>query len=155
MLEEPDAAFKHLIVEGRFDSKSSTSLLGRIITPDKKKRMPKPPAKPWSDSEVALLKNFGAELLKLQRKDAGQMDEQFPMELLSDYLGKPLNAGPDTTFITFYQLKRKVKAIFGDDWVRNGRDMYTENIALFGGADFVRSFNETSTASATFLSGMD
>src|SRR5438477_13154149 len=38
MLEEPDAAFKHLIVEGRFDSKSSTSLLGRIITPDKKKR---------------------------------------------------------------------------------------------------------------------
>jgi len=155
MAAEADAAFKRLLVEGRLDPKSTASLLSRVVTPDKKKRMPKPPAKSWTDPEVALLKTFGADVYKAQRKDGGGMDEQFPMELLSAYVGKQENTGPDTTFITYYQLKRKVKAIFNDDWNRNGRDLFTENIALFNGADFVRSYNESSTASATFLSGID
>lgn len=155
MADEPDAAFKRLLAEGRLDPKSTASLLSRVVTPDKKKRMPKPPVKPWTDAEVALLKNFGADVHKAQRKDGAGMDEQFPMELISDYLGKQVQTGPDTTFITFYQLMRKVKAIFNDDWNRNGRDLFTENIGLFNGADFVRSFNESSTASATFLSGID
>ena len=155
IIDEPDSSFKRLLVEGRLDPKSTSSLLSRIVSTEKKKRMPKPPAKPWSDEETALLKTFGTDLYKIRRKDGSNMDEQFPMELLADYLGQPLISGPDTTFITYYQLKRKVKAIFDDDWNRNGKDLFNENIALFSGADFVRSFNESSTASATFLSGID
>jgi len=155
MLEEPDAAFRKLLTEKYFDPQNPSSLHARVKTTEKKKRMPKPPSKAWSDPEMALLKTFGTELHALQRKEGSNMDEQFPMELLMDFMGKRLESGPDTTFITFYQLKRKVKTIFGDDWNRNGLDMFNENIALFGGADFVRSYNESHTASPTFLSGIE
>ncbi len=155
LLDDPAASFRRLVVERRLDPKNSDSLVSRLVTPDRKKRMPKPPANPWTDAEIKLLKDFGADLLKVQRKEANGMDEQFPMELLAEFTGKPHPSGPDTTFLTFYQLQRKVKAIFGDDWNRNGRDLFRENIALFHGADFVRSFSESSTASATFLGGID
>jgi len=155
LLNDAAGTFRRLLVEGRLDPKSPASLLTRLTSPDPKKRMPKAPAPLWTDAEVALLRTFGAAVHQLQRKDSGGMDERFPMELLIEYLGKKIPSGPDTTFITFHQLKRKVKAIFGDDWVRNGKDLFNENIALFKGADFVRSFNESSTASATFLTGMD
>ena len=155
MPDEADAGFKHLLVDGRFDPKNPESLFARIVTTDKKKKMPRPPSKAWTDAEAFLLRDFGNDLLKLQRKEGSNMDEQFPMELLTDYKGPPLQAGPDTTFITYYQLKRKVKAIFDDDWIRNGKDLFTENVAIFNGADFVHTFNESSVASATFLSGID
>ncbi|HYG75527.1 MAG TPA: hypothetical protein VEK08_11040 [Planctomycetota bacterium] len=156
MVDEPEGAFRKLLAEKYLDPANPSGFYARVKTSDKKKRMPKPPSKPWTEAEMTLLKNFGAEIVKHQNKEAAAgMDEQFPMELLMDYIGKPISAGPDTTFLTYYQLRRKVKTIFGDDWNRNGVDLFNENIALFGGADFVRSFNETSTASATFLSGIE
>jgi hypothetical protein len=155
LVDQPDAAFKRLLVEGRLDSKNPASLVARLVTPDRKKRMPKPPANPWTDAEVAIVRNFGSDVHKAQRKEGAGMDEQFPMELLAEFAGKKRPAVTDTTFITYYQLQRKVKAIFGDDWNRNGKDLFHENIALFNGADFVRSFNESGTASATFLTGID
>lgn len=155
LLDEPVSAFRRLLVEGRLDPRHSDSLLSRLVTPDRKKRMPKPPAPAWTDAEIGLLRAFGTDLHKAQRKESADMDEQFPMELLADFAGKKIATGPDTTFLTYYQLKRKVLAIFGDDWRRNGRDLFLENIALFHGADFVRSYNESATASATFLSGVD
>jgi hypothetical protein len=150
-----DAAFKRLVVEGRLDPKNPASLVARLTTTDRKKRMPKPPANPWTDAEVALVRDFGNDVHKAQRREAAGMDEQFPMELLVEFAGKKRPAVTDTTFITYYQLQRKVKAIFGDDWNRGGKDLFHENIALFNGADFVRSFNESGTASATFLTGID
>ncbi len=155
LLDDPVASFRRLLVEGRLDPGNPASLLARLTAPEGKKRMPRPPSPRWTDAEVALLKEFGTDLHKRQRKETGAMDERFPMELMTEFSGRRPPSGPDTTFITFYQLKRKVKAIFGDDWVRSGRDLFNENIAHFKGADFVRSFNESSTASATFLGGID
>ncbi|MBI3854120.1 MAG: hypothetical protein HY293_00350 [Planctomycetes bacterium] len=150
LVEEPEAAFKRLLVEGRLDPKSPTSLIPRLVTTARTTKMPKAP-----EAEVALLRNFGTELHLVQRKEVAGMDEKFPMELLAEYHGRKAPSGKDTTFLTYYQLRRKVKAIFGDDWVRDGKDLFNENIALFKGADFVRSFNESTTASATFLGGID
>jgi hypothetical protein len=155
LLPDSEGSFRRLLVEGRLDPKHPDSLLSRLTTADRKKRMPRPPAAPWTEAELALLRDFGADVHKAQRKDGAGMDEQFPMELLGKFAGKLPPPAADTTFLTFYQLKRKVKSVFGDDWVRNGRDQFNEHIALFKGADFVRSFSETSTASATFLGGMD
>jgi hypothetical protein len=156
--KDADTAFKYLLGNNFFDPESPTGLLARINAP-KERRMPPAPFQPWTEQEIAILNDFIADLNHRLRKDAPNADEQFPMELLTPFVGNGRRAVPlksaDNTFITFYQLKRKIKAIFGDDWVRNGRDMFNENIALFGGADFVRSFNESSKASATFLSGVD
>jgi hypothetical protein len=155
LFEDPAASFRRLLVERRLDPGGSASLLARLTSTDPKKRMPRPPAAPWTGPELALLRDFGAELHRAQRGEGAGMDERFPMELLTEFRGKPPASGPDTTFITFYQLRRKVKAIFGDDWVRGGRDLFNEHLALFKGADFVRSFNESTTASAPFLTGID
>ena len=88
LIGEPAASFKRLLVEGRLDPKGPASLLTRLTTSDKKKRMPRPQAPAWTDAEVALLKDFGTELHQLQRKDGVGMDERFPMELLAEYRGK-------------------------------------------------------------------
>ncbi|MCS6858878.1 MAG: hypothetical protein NZT92_01000 [Abditibacteriales bacterium] len=152
--KDADAAFKYLLGNNFFDPDSPTGLLARINAP-KERRMPPAPFAAWTEREIATLHTFVTDLARRMNKDAPHADEQFPLELLSPFTGKPKNAGRDNTFITFYQLRRKIKAIFGDDWVRNGKDLFNENIALFGGADFVRRFNESSKASATFLSGVD
>ncbi len=156
--KDADTAFKYLLGNNFFDPESPTGLLARINAP-KERRMPPAPFQAWTEQEIATLNDFIADLNHRLRKDAPNADEQFPMELLTPFVGNgrrpvPLRSA-DNTFITFYQLKRKIKAIFGDDWVRNDRDLFNENIALFGGADFVRSFNESHKASATFLSGVD
>ncbi len=153
--DSADMAFKHLLNDDRFDAKSPTGMLARLTTKDQKLFMPPAPAKPWSADEIAALRKFIDDLTPRIRKDATKTDEMFPMEWLGPFTDKASGEPGGNTFLTFYQLKRKVKAIFNDDWKRDEKDMFNENIALFGGADFVRSFNESSKASATFLTGVD
>jgi hypothetical protein len=44
---------------------------------------------------------------------------------------------------------------FDDDWERNGVDQFSENIALFGGVDFVRAFVPARQATPEFFVGLD
>ncbi|MEI6233574.1 MAG: hypothetical protein WCT04_11010 [Planctomycetota bacterium] len=154
--DNADTAFKHLLTEDRFDLKSPSGLMARLISKDVKLVMPPPTSKaPWTDAEISLLKNFTTDMQPKIRADATKMDEMFPIELLSKYAQKPSSDQGGNTFLTYYQLKKKVKTIFNDDWKRDEKDLFNENIALFGGADFVRSYNESSKASATFLTAVD
>jgi hypothetical protein len=75
--------------------------------------------------------------------------------LLGSYSGKTPEGDLPNTFVTFRQLRGKVRTIFGDDWRRGERDLFIENLQMFGGADFVRRFDESSKASPTFLSGVE
>ncbi len=86
--------------------------------------------------------------------DSNYSDEIFPPPLLEPYTGQSL-ATYDNTFITYDQLKGRVKQVFNDDWVRAGVDNFAANIGLLGGADFVKSFTEARTATPTFLLALD
>jgi hypothetical protein len=130
------------------------TLLARILTKNPKTRMPKGKhAIPWTDEEIGKLKTFLGALGEVAKLD-GHADEQFPADLLEPYTG-PVPKSLDNQFITYWQLRGKVRTIFHDDWMRNGEDLFEKNIALFGGADFEQRFNETSKASASFLSGLE
>jgi hypothetical protein len=157
---EPDSSFKRLLAEGFFDPDSPTSILARVTASKPGMRMPPPPAPAWTDAEVAALRSFADEVFEHQSRAGVRMDEMFPPALLNAVQaqtrkGARPTAGPDNTFVSFRQLKGKIQAIFGDDWRRNERDLFNENIAMFGGADFRRRFDETTKPSATFLSAVD
>jgi len=53
------------------------------------------------------------------------------------------------------ELKNKVKAVFSDDWVRDGGDQFQANIGAFGGVDFSTHFVESTEATPDFLLAMD
>lgn len=152
--EEAKGAFQTLLQGGYFFPGNPDGLLGRLTSTNPQKRMPKGRACPsWTEAEITKLREFvgrasqGAERIK-------RLDEEFPHALLLPYKGPARPTTLDNQFISYRQLKGKVKAIFGDDWVRNGRDLFQENIALFGGADFKERFNETVKASPPFLTGL-
>ena len=146
--------FKLLLNDGYFATQGSDTLLGRITTDNPKKRMPKGKSvKPWTAAEVQQLKGFLAELNQYVKID-GQSDELFPAALLTAYAG-PVSDSLDNQFITYRQLRGKIKAIYDDDWMRDGRDRFQENLAMFGGADFKERFNESSKASSSFLTGLE
>jgi hypothetical protein len=155
LFPDAESSFKTLLTDGHLDAENPGSLLARLSAPDRARRMPPAPNKPWSDAEIQTLRAFSTDLYESLHRSAVKPDEIFPPALLAPYTGPRSAAGPDNTFLTYYQLKGKVKAIFGDDWVRDGRDLFNENIALFGGADFLRRFDESSKASAGFLTGVE
>jgi hypothetical protein len=153
MLASASESFKSLLTSGHFEAENPSSLLARVSTPDRSRLMPPPPAKAWTDAEVQTLRRFTNDLY--DRLHAGaKPDEIFPPALLAPYGGKTA-LKLDNTFLTYYQLRGKVKTIFDDEWQRDGRDLFNENIALFGGADFLRRFDESSKASATYLTGVE
>lgn len=80
---------------------------------------------------------------------------QFPHALLAKYSGPIPSQSSDNTFLTYYQLKNKIKTIFHDRWHREGVNLWEKNVAQFGGADYVTRFNESSTPSAEYLSALD
>lgn len=149
------ANFKKLLGHGFFDPESPTGILARVASPSPEQRMPPAPQQPWSDAEIARLRAFVSDLYDRTHASNLRADELFPAELQDPYTGKPITGGPDTTFLTYRQLKGKIKALFHDDWKRGGRDLFQENIAQFGGADFVHRFDENRKPSATFLSAVD
>lgn len=156
LLPSAEASFKRLLREHFFDPQNPSSLLARLTSKDPHRRMPPPPMMAWTEKETALLHRFMKDLQAFQTKlGTPKEEEQFPAELLEPYRGKPKTEEPDNTFLTYYQLKKKIWTLFGDDWVRDDKDLFNENIALFGGADFVRSFNESNKATPSFLTGVD
>ncbi|HLK58451.1 MAG TPA: hypothetical protein VKU00_17920 [Chthonomonadaceae bacterium] len=151
----PDALFKVLIADGHFEPDNAASLLARVTAPAGPTHMPPAPYASWTDAEIATLRAFVNDLAAKRQKHGVAEDEQFPPALLAAYTGKKPTSGLDNTFLTYYQLRTKVNAIFHDDWVRDDKDLYEENLAQFGGADFKASFNENTRPTAQFLAGVD
>ncbi|HEU4754393.1 MAG TPA: hypothetical protein VFU47_14895, partial [Armatimonadota bacterium] len=152
--EGSSASFKRLLTQGFFEPENPGSLLSRVASPLKEQRMPPPPARSWSDAEIAKLRAFVTDLY--DRVHTGvRVDEQFPPELLDPYTGKAPAGGTDNTFLTYRQLRGKIKTLFEDDWVRGEKDLFQENVAQFGGADFIKRFDESSKPAAPFLSALD
>ena len=149
------ANFKKLLGHGFFEPESPSGILARVATPLPDQRMPPAPQQPWSDVEVARLRAFVTDLYDRAHASDMRADELFPAELQDPYTGKPLAGGPDNTFITYRQLHRKIEALFNDNWHRGGKDLFQENLAQFGGADFVTRFDESRKPTATFLSAVD
>lgn len=148
------SSFEMLVENNYFALGEPDALLGRLSTSHPKKQMPKGRGSPkWTEAEIERLRRFATNLLAHYQL-AGQPDERFPSALRLPYEG-PVPGALDNQFISYRQLRGKIKTLFGDDWVRRGRDLFEENIALFGGADFKERFNETAKASATFLTGLD
>jgi hypothetical protein len=146
--------FQVLREGGYFLTNSVDTLIGRVSTDNPKKRMPKGRhSEPWSSEEIARLRAFDDDLNRrwplLQNAD-----EVFPASLLAPYHG-PVAEGVDNQFLTYHQLRGKVKTIFQDDWVRDGRDLFAQNVAMFSGADFKNRFNESSQPSSSFLTGLE
>ena len=151
---DPENSYTMLVEKGYFKSDNPDSLLSRITTKNTKKRMPKGKgSKPWPDGEVKLLNAFAGDL-QSHLVSVGKADEKFPTALLAPYHGVVSNS-MDNQFITYRQLRGKIETIFGESWRKGERDLFAENVAMFGGADFKERFNETSKASATFLSGLE
>lgn len=142
-----------LLDEQYLKSKGVDTLLKRVLTTHDAKRMPKD-GTPWSPRDIQKLKTF---LHFVEDTDAyrGAADERFPSSLLEPYPAKSSAAPSDNQFLSYWQLRNKIRILFEDDWVRGDRDLFAENIALFGGADFKTRFNESQQASATFLTGIE
>lgn len=151
----PAANFKKLLAGGFFDPENPSGIIARVVTADSSIRMPPPPFKAWTDDEISSLRSFVTDLYDRVHRSGIKADELFPAELLDPYTGKPVRGGPDNTFLTYRQLRGKIKTIFSDEWRRDERDLFQENIAQFNGADFIKRFDESTKASATFLSAVD
>lgn len=147
--------FKAMLGDGHFDAENVGGLLARVSAPPSPAKMPPAPFKAWTEGEIGVLRSFVNDLYAKRQKNTKPTDEMFPLTLATAYKGKPLSTGTDNTFLTYTQLRGKIKTIFNDDWQRDDRDLFTENLAQFGGADFVRSFNESTRPTAQFFSSMD
>ncbi|GAB4459951.1 MAG: hypothetical protein OHK0029_23180 [Armatimonadaceae bacterium] len=154
--KEPKAAFLRMLAEGHFDEDNHASAVFRMTTTDKAIVMPPPSMGELPRAQVALLEKFSEEIAARRAASKGaKPDEVFPAYLELPYTGSKPAPGLDNTFITYTQLRGKVKTIFNDDWKREDRDLFVENVHLFGGADFMQRFDESSKATPTFLTGMD
>src|SRR5205807_4246704 len=118
LLADPDGTFKTLLVDGHLESENPGSILARVSAPDKMRKMPRPPYKAWTDTDIQTVRAFGNDLYEALHKSGMKMDEMFPPALLRPFRGATPSTGFDNTFLTYYQLKGKVRAIFGDDWRR-------------------------------------
>lgn len=156
LLTDGRAAFLKMMGEGFFDADNHASILERVATTDKQLVMPPLSVGKLSRAQIAVFTRF-SEDLKIKRAASGgaNPDEVFPAHLTSAFSGKKQAEGLDNTFVTFRQLRGKIKAIFSDDWVRDDRELFVDNVQAFGGADFVKRFDETAKASPTFLTAAD
>ncbi len=145
--------FRMLLDDQYFKSKGVDTLLTRVTTEHADKRMPKD-AGAWSEADIQDLKSFLDSVHKTAEATGQPADEQFPRSLLRQYNGEAF-VRSENQFLTFRQLKGKIKVIFEDDWVRGDRDLFSENLAMLGGADFKTRFNESSQPSASFLTGLE
>jgi hypothetical protein len=146
-----------MLVQQYFDPSNPMSLIARIESKIDKVVMPPPPMKPWSEEKVQTLRQFSEDITVAFGEMDKPYDEQFPMELMEEYDEDSTQTEEDTntTFLSYYQLKKKIETIFHDDWTRNGKDRFQENIALFAGADFYTRFNESDEPTAQYLTGLD
>jgi hypothetical protein len=152
--KNPQATFRILLEGGYFDLNAHHSLYARLTEPDDKKRMPPEPHDRWTPAQLQKLKTFSERVQVVLTRNNLRLDEMFPLSLQLPFEGKQVQI-QDTTFLTYTQLKGKIKTVFNDDWIRDERDRFAEDVAMFGGADFRRTFSETNRPTAQFLSGLD
>ncbi|HZH04512.1 MAG TPA: hypothetical protein VEY30_12070 [Myxococcaceae bacterium] len=150
--DDPIESFYLARAEGFFKDQPG-SMLDRLLTSDPMASMPKEGQK-WAFGELRGLSKVSCKVRGYELTHTTPPDEEFPPYLLRPYAGAP-HTGYDNTFINFSQLKGRVKAVFGDDWVRDGANQFDARISLFGGVDFKTRFIESRTASAEFLLGLD
>ena len=156
LLSDSRAAFSKMLGEGFFDADNHASVLERVATTDKQILMPPPSMGTLTRTQVALFTKFSEDLKAKRILDSGASpDEIFPAHLTMPFSGKKQTEGLDNTFVTFRQLRGKVKSIFNDDWVRDDTNLFVENVQAFGGADFIKRFDETAKATPTFLTATD
>lgn len=108
----------------------------------------------WTPGEKQVLDQLACDLAAVDGGENTPQDEQFPPELLLPYDG-PVSTEYDNTFLTYNQLRGRVLQVFDDEWVREGVDEFSANIALFGGVDFISSFVPARQATSEFLAGLD
>ncbi len=155
LASNPKTAFLKMLGEGFFDADNHSSVVERVTTTTKDIVMPPPAMGEMKQDQKNVFSRFGEEIIKRRLAHGGKPDEAFPAYLLTPYGGAKRPEGLDNTFLSYRQLKGKVQAIFADDWKRDDRDLFVDNVHLFGGADFVKRFDETSKAAPTFLTGVD
>ena len=144
----------HMLIDGQYlNEKGPDSLLSRLTSSNDKLRMPQD-ADAWSKDEIERLATFVRSVENDKTQKDVVVDERFPRALLQPYRGEQLGS-IDNQFISFRQLKSKTAVIFEDDWVRGSKDLFAENVSLFGGADFKTRFNETREPRAAFLTGLE
>ena len=107
----------------------------------------------WSDNEQILMERLSCDLRRVDADNPVPLDEQFPAELLLPYAGAPV-LDYDNAFVNYAQLRGRVDVVFDDEWVREGTDQFSANIALFGGVDFISTFVPARQATAEFLAGL-
>ena len=145
--------FRLLLDEQYLKVKGADTLLNRVTTDHVERRMPKE-AQAWGPQEIKQLKRFLHSVEQLEEASGKSVDEQFPRSLRSEYRGER-NTQTDNQFLSYRQLRGKIQVLFEDDWVRDGRDLFAENVAMFGGADFKTRFDETTQPSASFLTALE
>ncbi len=143
-----------MLVDGQYLGHTGPdSLISRLTSENEQLRMPQN-YDAWDHREIDQLRAF-LQLLEEDRPSEDRpVDEQFPRALLQPYQGKPFDASHDQ-FISFRQLRGKIAQIFADDGARGSKNLFIENIALFGGADFTTRFNESREPTAAYLTGLD
>lgn len=145
--------FRHLLDNGYLNHVGPDTLIGRIQSTNPDRRMPKD-APEWAPKNIRKLKKL-AKLVEKESKNLGEApDERFPRSLLSEYSETKSSTNP-TQFLTYRQLKARIKSVFGDEWVRGSEDRFKLHISAFGGADFETRFNESSSPSPAYLSALE
>ncbi len=152
--QNPREAFRYLLEHDYFSLQNAGSLLSRVRLTDGSKRMPPDPFPAWSPDLIDRLKSFSQSVVEECDRLGIKPDEVFPFSLTLPYQG-PTSPGGDNTILTYYQLRKKIKTLFGMDWTRGGKDLFDEHISLFGGADFRRYFSEMNRPTANYLAGLD
>lgn len=156
-LHFPDGAansYHQMLTEGRLDAHNPASLLARVTATGPGK-MPPAPMPGWSAADIKILRDYVTDSMQTRAlvADKGpKSDEVFPASLLSASKSPGLREGEDNTFLTYFQLRRKVVAVFGDDWKRGDKNLFADNVAQFNGADFVSRFDESNRPTASYLS---
>lgn len=144
----------HLIDSGWMDQDAPDGLLGRLTSETPGKKMPKGRrAKRWTAEETEKLREFLADL-EVEVGALENVDQRFPVSLRLPYSGpeKPATTGP---FLRYSQLRGKVRSLFGAALEQESDRILSENVTLFGGADFKTRFNETSQPTSGYLTGLD
>lgn len=109
--QNPFAAFRTLLEHDYFRTDTPSGLVGRIAMTDPQKRMPPEPFPAWSEQDIQRLTNFCEQVNIALRQLGIKPDEVFPFSLLLPYDGEKPTAGMDNTFLSYYQLRQKVKTI--------------------------------------------
>ncbi|MCA9126060.1 MAG: hypothetical protein KDB22_03205 [Planctomycetales bacterium] len=149
--------FRLLLDGGYLNPHGPDTLVARLASENPRRRMPKD-APAWPRQRIERFEAIVSQLQVLQHVSGVKPDEQFPRALLEPYhqsASGAVGGNDQKRFLTFRQLKGKIAAQFDDDATRGDRDLFAEHIAAFGGADFTKRFNESTTPTASFLSAME